>query len=172
MKIINFINLGGPVNWGLVLLLVWSLVLIIERIIFYIETSSKGKKSYINRMQTLLSASDKLEASEEKKLKEKEISLIYFEANRGLWVINFISAVAPSLGLLGTVTGLIKAFQSISQLGSQINMQDLSHGIWEAMLTTAFGMVISIPTLFFYRSFRRIIEKRMARLNLLFGSDL
>ena len=92
--------------------------------------------------------------------------------NRGLWLLNFISAVAPSLGLLGTVNGLIGAFQELAGSGSQVNIQDLSGGIWEAMLTTAFGMVISIPSLFFYRTFKRIIEKRTMRLGLLVDEEL
>ena len=92
---------------------------------------------------------------------------MYYEMNRGMWLINFISAVSPSLGLLGTVTGLISAFQGMNNAGGNLNIQDLSGGIWEAMLTTAFGMIISIPALFFYRTFKRIIEKRVMRMNLL-----
>ena len=92
--------------------------------------------------------------------------MLYHEMNRGMWFLNFTGAVAPSLGLLGTVTGLITAFGAMAESGAAVNMQDLSGGIWEAMLTTAFGMTISIPALLCYRTFRRIIEKRMMTLSM------
>ena len=86
--------------------------------------------------------------------------------NRGLWFLNFISSVSPSLGLLGTVTGLIGAFSELANAGANVSVSDLSGGIWEAMLTTAFGMIISIPSLLCYRTFKRIIEKRLLAMSL------
>ena len=108
------------------------------------------------------------ELDPQKKIKafHAECSILYYEMNRGLWFLNFTSSVAPSLGLLGTVTGLIGAFSKLSQAGANVNIQDLSGGIWEAMLTTAFGMIISIPSLLCYRTFKRIIEKRLLAMSL------
>jgi len=145
--------------------MLWCIVLIIERGIYFIETGSKRKNSYTKRMQNKISTTSFANTSVQEEELKKEVSLIYYDMNRGLWILNFLSAIAPSLGLLGTVTGLIRAFQVMSSTASQINIQDLSKGIWEAMITTAFGMIISIPALFFYRLFRRIIEKRMLRLS-------
>ena len=113
-----------------------------------------------------MSVSESPDEKEKMKKFNAECSLLYYEMNRGLWLLNFISSVAPSLGLLGTVTGLIGAFSKLSQAGVNVNIQDLSGGIWEAMLTTAFGMIISIPTLFCYRTFKRIIEKRILAMSL------
>lgn len=107
-----------------------------------------------------------LDEKEKMKKFNAECSILYYEMNRGLWFLNFISSVAPSLGLLGTVTGLIGAFSKLSQAGANVNIQDLSGGIWEAMLTTAFGMIISIPSLLCYRTFKRIIEKRLLAMSL------
>ena len=67
---------------------------------------------------------------------------------------------------MGTVTGLIGSFSKMAEVGAAVNIQDLSGGIWEAMLTTAFGMIISIPALLCYRMFKRIIEKRMMLIEL------
>ena len=97
---------------------------------------------------------------------EKTGGLLYHEMNRGMWFLNFTGSIAPSLGLLGTVTGLISAFGKMAEAGGNVNIQDLSAGIWEAMLTTAFGMTISIPALLCYRAYRRIIEKRMMALSM------
>ena len=51
------------------------------------------------------------------------------------------------LGLLGTVLGMIKAFMVIQQMGGKVNAAVLAGGIWEAMLTTALGLAVALPTM-------------------------
>ncbi|TFG58370.1 MAG: MotA/TolQ/ExbB proton channel family protein [Spirochaetales bacterium] len=63
-----------------------------------------------------------------------------------------IAHIAPLLGLLGTVTGNIKAFGVLSSFGSMGDPALLSKGIAEALLTTAAGIVVSIPAIIFYNS--------------------
>jgi biopolymer transport protein ExbB len=53
--------------------------------------------------------------------------------------------VVPMLGLLGTVMGMIKAFMVIQEMGGKVNASVLAGGIWEAMLTTAFGLAVALP---------------------------
>lgn len=55
--------------------------------------------------------------------------------------------IAPLLGLLGTVMGMIKAFMVIQQMGGKVNAAVLAGGIWEAMLTTALGLAVALPTM-------------------------
>jgi len=55
---------------------------------------------------------------------------------------------APLLGFLGTVLGMIKAFRQIEMLGGNVNATVLAGGIWQAMLTTAAGLAVAVPTLF------------------------
>jgi biopolymer transport protein ExbB len=55
--------------------------------------------------------------------------------------------IAPLLGLLGTVVGMIKAFMVIQQMGGKVNAAVLAGGIWEAMLTTALGLAVALPTM-------------------------
>ncbi len=62
-----------------------------------------------------------------------------------LGVLATIATVAPLLGLLGTVTGLIKAFMVIEAKAGLVNPGDLARGIWEALITTVGGLVVSIP---------------------------
>ncbi|MCM8805156.1 MAG: MotA/TolQ/ExbB proton channel family protein [Candidatus Omnitrophica bacterium] len=62
-----------------------------------------------------------------------------------LGVLATIATIAPLLGLLGTVTGLIKAFMVIEAKGGLVNPGDLARGIWEALITTVGGLVVSIP---------------------------
>jgi biopolymer transport protein ExbB len=62
-----------------------------------------------------------------------------------LRALGLISTVSPLLGLLGTVIGMIAAFQGIEGAGPQVNAADLSAGIWQALLTTAVGLSVAIP---------------------------
>ena len=60
------------------------------------------------------------------------------------------AALAPMLGFLGTVTGLIEAFQTVQRYGGAVNPSVLAGGIWEALITTAAGLMVGIPALFMY----------------------
>ena len=67
--------------------------------------------------------------------------------------LNVIANVAPLLGLLGTVTGMIRAFMKIQELGGGVDASQLAGGIWEAMMTTAAGLTVAIPALLVYNYF-------------------
>ena len=85
----------------------------------------------------------------------------YLEKN-----INFLgtlSAVAPLLGLLGTVLGIIESFLVID-LGNNSNPTMMIPGISKALITTAAGMFIAIPALFAYRYFQRLVQEYIAEL--------
>ena len=69
---------------------------------------------------------------------------------RTLNTLAVFASVAPLLGLLGTVIGMIKAFSVVEKMGGSVNAAVLAGGIWEAMLTTAFGLLAAIPLLFFH----------------------
>ncbi|HJL41170.1 MAG TPA: MotA/TolQ/ExbB proton channel family protein [Myxococcales bacterium LLY-WYZ-16_1] len=65
-----------------------------------------------------------------------------------LGVLAFIAEAAPLLGLLGTVLGMLDLFRSLQQAGlEQIDLGLLSSGIWQALLTTAAGLAVAVPTL-------------------------
>jgi biopolymer transport protein ExbB len=63
----------------------------------------------------------------------------------GLREMGLIATLSPLIGLLGTVLGMIQAFQAMEQAGSRIDPSILSGGIWVALLTTAAGLIIAIP---------------------------
>jgi biopolymer transport protein ExbB len=77
---------------------------------------------------------------------------------RYLNTLGTIAAVAPLLGLFGTVVGMIEIFGSQSPTGGS-NPQQLAHGISVALYNTAFGLMIAIPTLMFYRYFRGRVDE-------------
>lgn len=80
-----------------------------------------------------------------------------------------VAAIAPLLGLLGTVIGMIRAFMAIEAQGTNVSPALLAGGIWEALLTTAAGLTVAIPCLMFHNLFLGRIEQvegelgRMAR---------
>lgn len=75
-----------------------------------------------------------------------------------LRILEVIAVVAPLLGLLGTVLGMIEAFQAMEAAGSQVNPATLSGGIWAALLTTAVGLAVAIPASLANSWFERRIE--------------
>ena len=81
------------------------------------------------------------------------------DARRGLRVLEVISTVAPLLGLLGTVLGMIVAFQALQTSGSQADASVLAGGIWEALLTTAAGMAVAIPVALALAWFEAVIDR-------------
>ena len=96
--------------------------------------------------QTILAISDKNYTNE--MVREECVRLANNELNearRGLRIIDLIITIAPLVGLLGTVLGMIEAFQALQDSGAQADPSALAGGIWEALLTTAAGMGIAIP---------------------------
>jgi biopolymer transport protein ExbB len=82
-----------------------------------------------------------------------------YKLEKSLSILATIAGIAPLLGFLGTVTGIIGAFQSIQNAGGVVNASDLAGGIWEALLTTAFGLFVGIPAYFFYNYFVNKIKR-------------
>ena len=79
------------------------------------------------------------------------------DLERYLNTLGTIAAAAPLLGLLGTVIGMIEIFGSQAPTGGN-NPALLAHGISVALYNTAFGLMIAIPSLMFYRFFRRRVD--------------
>lgn len=78
---------------------------------------------------------------------------------KGLSILASVAGIAPLLGFLGTVTGMIQAFMTIESLQGSANPSDLAGGIWEALVTTAFGLIVGIPALAFYNYFLSAVKK-------------
>jgi biopolymer transport protein ExbB len=78
---------------------------------------------------------------------------------KGLPILASVSGIAPLLGFLGTVTGMISAFMTIQDLQGSVSPSDLAGGIWEALITTAFGLFVGIPALALYNYFLSAVKK-------------
>lgn len=86
------------------------------------------------------------------------------EAQAGFWInfLSLITAVSPMVGLLGTVSGMIGAFQKIAG-GGMGKPELLAGNIGEALITTATGLIIAIPSMFFYFLFRNMLNRIVQR---------
>ena len=173
---------GGFIIWPIILLSIISLAIIIEKswnlardtvlpknltkdIISQIKkkslTSSMKEKMAQDSIQGTIFFSlieEKIKSKTNLRLRAEEIGR--FEINRlekFMTLLGTIASVSPILGLLGTVTGMISIFSNL--LASETNsIAPLAGGIAEALVTTAAGLIVAIPSLIFYRSFNRTIE--------------
>lgn len=183
---LHYLEVGGPILWVLCLISVLTLAVIIERIVFF-SKNEKGIggtfKVDINKLVSENKIDEAIAICDTKKsciassirkfLKRTKMNLEVqdyeniikeivleeiapFESK--LNCLASIIGIAPMLGLLGTVTGMIKAFTKISQFGSG-DAAVVADGIAEALLTTAFGLIIAIPTIVAYNYLNRRVEK-------------
>ena len=81
---------------------------------------------------------------------------VAIELERFLTTLGTIAAIVPLLGLFGTVIGMIEIFGSQTPTGS--NPLALAHGISIALYNTAFGLVVAVPSMIFYRHFRAKVD--------------
>ncbi len=120
------------------------------------------RKNFTPISQIILSALLKHGSSREE-IKEaiedtasQEVSLL----ERNLPILATVGNIAPLLGLLGTVFGMIKAFQVVSVVGVG-NPEALAGGISEALLTTAFGLSVAIPTVVAYNYLAHRVDRQI-----------
>jgi biopolymer transport protein ExbB len=73
-----------------------------------------------------------------------------YKLERGLGILASMAGISPLLGFLGTVTGMISAFRMIEINQGVVNPTVLAGGIWEALLTTAYGLIVGIPVYFLF----------------------
>ncbi|HOO73469.1 MAG TPA: MotA/TolQ/ExbB proton channel family protein [Spirochaetota bacterium] len=129
--------------------------------------SEQAKRNpYIKIVAVYLKCLEKGERSREEALKRvgsEEIERM----ERHFKGLSAVSHIAPLLGLLGTVTGIIGAFAVISELGGQVDVSALAGGIWEAMITTAAGLIVAIPSQLAFLYFEKCVDTRANRMSYL-----
>ena len=170
----EFMQKGGPIMWPIFLCSVIAFALVMERLIrlraeqintkSFMEQISKSLKR--NKIMEALDLCDRTGGPIANILKagvlkhdrpRHEIREAIEDASihevprleRNLPVLATVAHIAPLLGLLGTVTGMVAAFQIIQSKATSlnpVNPGDLAGGIWEALLTTVFGLCVAIPT--------------------------
>src|SRR5690554_3319105 len=177
---------GGPVMYALLLCSLAVITIVIERFWFFV--SHHGDLDEIKRVVFRLMEKDApldaiqylqrlnhpvarvLQAglvSYGKDLPEMEQNLKdcgeleIRRMERGLALLNSIITAAPLLGLLGTVLGIIKSFQILSVTEGLPSMTAISRGIAEALITTAAGLIIAVPSLFILHWLNNLVQRRI-----------
>lgn len=84
-----------------------------------------------------------------------------YHLEKYLGVLGTVAAIAPLIGFLGTVTGMIRAFMEIQARGGNVDAGVLAGGIWEALITTAAGLTVGIPALIFYNWLQAKVERHV-----------
>ncbi|MEG0069633.1 MotA/TolQ/ExbB proton channel family protein [Cetobacterium sp.] len=93
--------------------------------------------------------------------KAREVALAQIpRLERNMWLLSVVAHTTPLIGLLGTVTGMIKAFQAVSLHGTG-DPSVLASGISQALLTTAGGLFVAIPSIIFYNYFNKKIDDQI-----------
>jgi biopolymer transport protein ExbB len=177
----ELMNKGGPIMWPLLACSITALAVILERLIFWITLSVRKEPPRINQIFTLTEAGDFDAAIREGEgsrclvcriltagLAHRNYGLVQsLEAaamqeiekmKRYLSVLDTIITLAPLLGILGTVTGIIGSFDLLGSAGIE-DPKAVTGGIAQALLTTAAGLAIAIVALLPYNALTRKVEK-------------
>jgi biopolymer transport protein ExbB/biopolymer transport protein TolQ len=89
---------------------------------------------------------------------ERQMLIITSEMKRGLGILATTGATAPFVGLLGTTMGIVSAFQGMSASGGGGSLAAITGGVAEALITTAFGLMVAIPAVWLYNYFSTKID--------------
>lgn len=144
MRLIDYINQGGSIMYILLFLNIIGLALMAHKFISY----ANKKKQQNSVAESLLKRLPKNDGTRQEEmlleLAKQEISEVVAQWEKGLSTIKVIATVSPLLGLLGTVLGVLSAFQAMGQTGLN-NPASFAGGISMALITTVGGLVVAIP---------------------------
>ncbi|PLX23908.1 MAG: MotA/TolQ/ExbB proton channel family protein [Ignavibacteria bacterium] len=175
MTVFDLFLKGGIVMWFILAASLLATAIIVQKLITLSRVKTDGGK-FILQMRSVLSKGDisaalsmcseastplsnilrvgllKMKGTHQdvKDAVESAARMEVYKLERGLGLLASVAGIAPLLGFLGTVTGMIGAFRVIEVNEGVVNPQLLASGIWEALLTTAFGLIVGIPAYFLY----------------------
>jgi len=166
--------------WPLLILSIITILVVLERLIFYalrsyklrstisqLEDGSASSKSANPLLQVGRVFATEAHRGEEHCLNvtEREASRVIHQHERGLRALALIAAISPLIGLLGTVWGMVIAFSKIAKLGESVSPSDFADGIWSGLLTTVAGLLVAIPAMSMAKIFEARVDKLVHHLN-------
>ncbi len=187
LRLLAFIDMGGSAMWAIAVLSLMTLALILWKIMRLMACGAWSGGRHTRRALDLWAAGKTAEAvamlarrrsiraqlahtamsaalnpALDSDAAEAETSRVaralLAQARAGLRGLELASTIGPLLGLLGTVTGMIAAFQALQDAGARADPATLAGGIWEALLTTAAGMAVAIPASIALTWFESVID--------------
>ena len=134
-----------------------------------ISLAEKNKKSHVSRVlgealaevkpllrdRATITAAD---INSAERTVERQMLIVLSEFKRGTGILATVGSTAPFVGLLGTTMGIVNAFTGMAQAGASGGLAGISAGIAEALITTAFGLMVAIPAVWAYNYFATKIE--------------
>ncbi len=179
----EIVRAGGPLMWPIILCSIAAIAIVAERLwtlhpqrvmprgllqkVWQLVENNQINDKVISALQQNSPLGRVLAAGLANRHRPREVMMerledtgrhVVHELERFLNTLGTIASVAPLLGLLGTVTGIIKAFNAITQ-GGMGDPRMLSGGISEALITTAAGLLVAIPALIAYRYLRGRVDR-------------
>ena len=183
---LHYLEVGGPILWILVIISIGAFAVVLERIVFFARNEKNVGSNFKDEILSLV-ANKKIDEAivlcdTKKSCVASAIKKFLQKAPKGIDVQDYefilkeitiketspyesrlnllasVISISPMLGLLGTVTGMIRAFTNISKYGTG-DAAIVADGIAEALLTTAAGLMIAIPVIVVYNYLNRRLEK-------------
>lgn len=183
---LHYLEVGGPILWVLVIISIGAFAVVLERIVFFARNEKNVGDTFKEEILSLV-ANKKIDEAialcdTKKSCVASAIKKFLQKAPKGINVQDYefilkeitiketspyesrlnllasVISISPMLGLLGTVTGMIRAFTNISKYGAG-DAAIVADGIAEALLTTAAGLMIAIPVIVIYNYLNRRLEK-------------
>ena len=183
---LHYLEVGGPILWLLVIISIGAFAVVLERIVFFARNEKNVGSNFRGEILSLV-ANKKIDEAialcdTKKSCVASAVKKFLQKAPRGIDVQDYefilkevtnqeispyesrlnllasVISISPMLGLLGTVTGMIRAFTNISKYGAG-DAAIVADGIAEALLTTAAGLMIAIPVIVVYNYLNRRLEK-------------
>jgi len=189
----DLMDRGGIVMWPLLALSVIAVTLILERAWFYLRTNGPARRERVYQLGKLLRAG-KLDEAKQDARRDRSVyghavtqlldetptesaAVDAVEAQRGrlerfLPMLSTIITAAPMLGILGTVIGIIGAFNELSGNRADLDLSNLGGDIGQALITTAAGITVALLTLLPYNLFRAQADRSLSRLESLVAAAL
>ncbi len=170
---------GGPLMWPILVCSIIALAIFVERLIVlfkarnyaripiltyqrHLKTEDADTQSYTpdGIVRDLINTPGiaSLPGEDAERILFRRATLFIRSLEERLNWLAIIGSITPLLGLLGTVTGMIKVFMGIQSMQGQINPSALAGGIWEALITTAAGLIVAIPAIIAYHFFEDRID--------------
>jgi biopolymer transport protein ExbB len=185
MSLLALFKMGGIFMWPLLAFSIGTVSIAIERIVFLLKSNLnvddlKTRVQQFIKENDIEGAKNFLEAESKKRMGARILLTLFVHSNlsehrmekdaeteaitcinsleSGFDFLTALGSLAPLTGFLGTVSGMIGAFKSIAE-ATEVNAQIVANGIYEALITTVFGLIIAIVAMIASSLFSHIVDR-------------
>ncbi|MDR0410747.1 MAG: MotA/TolQ/ExbB proton channel family protein [Treponema sp.] len=183
-SLIDIFRMGGIFMWPLLFFSIWALAIVIERAVYFlyhnlhiediearvqgylVTGNMRGAQDYLSALirkqlgarvlLVMVKQRDIPESQLEKAVEASAASCIR-EMEIGFNFLTALGSLSPLTGFLGTVSGMIGAFKSIAE-AENVNAQIVASGIYEALITTVFGLIIAITAMLAHAFLSHLVD--------------